>query len=35
MDDKMQIKFDKYWDECSLIISIVVILDPKNKMKLI
>ncbi|TYH38241.1 hypothetical protein ES332_D12G097400v1 [Gossypium tomentosum] len=35
MADKMQIKFDKYWDECSLLISIVVIIDPKNKMKLI
>ncbi|MBA0743456.1 hypothetical protein Gogos_006129, partial [Gossypium gossypioides] len=35
MADKMQIKFDKYWDKCSLLISIAIILDPRNKMKLI
>ncbi|TYH95280.1 hypothetical protein ES332_A12G095400v1 [Gossypium tomentosum] len=35
MVDKMQIKFDKYWVECSLLISIAAILDPSNKMKLI
>ncbi|MBA0643878.1 hypothetical protein Goklo_028130 [Gossypium klotzschianum] len=35
MADKMQIKFDKYWGECNLLISIGAILDPKNKMKLI
>ncbi|TYG86556.1 hypothetical protein ES288_A13G142500v1 [Gossypium darwinii] len=28
-------KFDKYWGECNLLISITAILDPRNKMKLI
>ncbi|KAK8574980.1 hypothetical protein V6N12_062657 [Hibiscus sabdariffa] len=35
MADKMQRKFDKYWGECNLLISIAAILDPRNKMKLI
>ncbi|XP_017617548.1 zinc finger BED domain-containing protein RICESLEEPER 2-like [Gossypium arboreum] len=35
MTDKMQRKFDKYWGECNLLISITAILDPRNKMKLI
>ncbi|MBA0576541.1 hypothetical protein Golob_027528, partial [Gossypium lobatum] len=35
MTDKMQGKFDKYWGECSLLISIPIILDLRNKMILI
>ncbi|MBA0754825.1 hypothetical protein Gogos_019811, partial [Gossypium gossypioides] len=35
MTDKMQRKFDKYWGECSLLISIAIILDLRNKMILI
>ncbi|KAK8981787.1 hypothetical protein V6N11_049281 [Hibiscus sabdariffa] len=35
MVDKMQRKFDKYWGECNLLISVAAILDPRNKMKLI
>lgn len=35
MVNKMKIKFDKYWGECNLLMSIAVILDPRYKMKLI
>ncbi|XVF61277.1 hypothetical protein PTKIN_Ptkin08bG0117500 [Pterospermum kingtungense] len=35
MAKKMQLKFDKYWGNCNLLISIVVVLDPRNKMTLI
>ncbi|MBA0646197.1 hypothetical protein Goklo_014179 [Gossypium klotzschianum] len=35
MANKMQRKFDKYWGECNLLISIATILDPMNNMKLI
>ncbi|MBA0554203.1 hypothetical protein Golob_013322, partial [Gossypium lobatum] len=31
----MKRKFDKYWGECNLMISIATILDPMNNMKLI
>ena len=32
---KMQLKFDKYWGNCNLLISIAAVLDPRNKFKLI
>ncbi|KAK9105886.1 hypothetical protein Scep_022730 [Stephania cephalantha] len=32
---KMQSEFDKYWEECSVILSIVVILDPRYKVKVV
>lgn len=32
---KMKTKFDKYWGNCNLLFSIAVVLDPKNKPKLI
>lgn len=35
MINKMKVKFDKYWGECNLLISIAAVLDPRNKMKLI
>lgn len=35
MIEKMNTKFEKYWGECNLLISIVVALDPHYKMKLI
>lgn len=35
MARKMKLKFDKYWGECNLLISIAAVLDPRNKMKLI
>ncbi|KAK5812479.1 hypothetical protein PVK06_027909 [Gossypium arboreum] len=35
MANKMQRKFDKYWGECNLLISIATILDSINNMKLI
>ncbi|XP_073130770.1 zinc finger BED domain-containing protein RICESLEEPER 2-like [Henckelia pumila] len=35
MRNKMKRKFDKYWGECNLLISIAAVLDPRNKMKLI
>ncbi|KAG6537418.1 hypothetical protein ZIOFF_002512 [Zingiber officinale] len=35
MPIKMKTKFDKYWGQCNLVISIAAILDPRNKMKLI
>ncbi|MBA0824838.1 hypothetical protein Goarm_021478 [Gossypium armourianum] len=33
--DKMKRKFDQYWGECNLLISIAAILNPRNMMKLI
>ncbi|KAG6519434.1 hypothetical protein ZIOFF_022928 [Zingiber officinale] len=35
MTIKMKTKFDKYWGQCNLVISIAAILDPRNKIKLI
>lgn len=35
MLDKMKNKFDKYWSDCNLLLSIAAILDPRYKMKLI
>ena len=32
---KMKDKFDKYWDDCNLLISMAAVLDPRNKIKLI
>lgn len=31
----MKPKFDKYWSECNLLMSVVVVLDPRLKMKCI
>ena len=28
MASKMQLKFDKYWDECNKLLTVAVILDP-------
>ena len=33
--EKMKVKFDKYWGQCNLLITLAAILDPRNKMKLI
>ncbi len=33
MVTQMKKKFDKYWGECNLIISIAAILDPRVKMR--
>ncbi|XP_038714749.1 zinc finger BED domain-containing protein RICESLEEPER 2-like isoform X2 [Tripterygium wilfordii] len=35
MVEKMNAKFEKYWGECNLLISIAAVLDPRCKMKLI
>ena len=35
MIKKMKDKFDKYWSECNLLISMAAVLDPRNKMQLI
>ncbi|XP_074556843.1 zinc finger BED domain-containing protein RICESLEEPER 1-like [Curcuma longa] len=35
MANKMKAKFDKYWGDSDLLISITVVLDSRNKMKLI
>ena len=32
---RMKDKFDKYWGDCNLLISIAAILDPRSKMQLI
>jgi hypothetical protein len=35
MTTKMMVKFDKYWGDTNLMMSIAVVLDPRYKMKLI
>ena len=35
MAKKIQRKFDKHWGDCNMLISIAVVLDPRNKMTLI
>ncbi|KAI3446774.1 hypothetical protein Pfo_003439 [Paulownia fortunei] len=35
MVKRMKAKFDQYWGDCNLLISIAAVLDPRNKMKLI
>lgn len=35
MVTKMKEKFDKYWGECHLVMSIASVLDPRFKMKLV
>jgi len=32
---RMQMKFDSYWEECNLILAVVVALDPRYKLKLV
>ncbi|XP_071926102.1 zinc finger BED domain-containing protein RICESLEEPER 1-like [Coffea arabica] len=32
---RMKLKFDKYWGECNLLMSIAAILDPRQKMRVI
>lgn len=31
----MKMRFDKYWGDCNLLISLAAILDPRNKLKFI
>jgi hypothetical protein len=35
MASKIAQKFDKYWGECNLLMSLAAALDPRYKMKLI
>ncbi|XP_050236367.1 zinc finger BED domain-containing protein RICESLEEPER 1-like [Mercurialis annua] len=35
MVGKMKDKFDKYWGDCNLLISMGAVMDPRNKMKII
>ncbi|XP_074336031.1 zinc finger BED domain-containing protein RICESLEEPER 2-like [Apium graveolens] len=35
MGDKMQLKFDKYWEECNKLLTIAVVLDPRYKMAIV
>jgi hypothetical protein len=35
MASKMMVKFDKYWGDTNLMMSIAIVLDPRYKMKLI
>nr|GMD03661.1 zinc finger BED domain-containing protein RICESLEEPER 2-like [Ipomoea batatas] len=35
MNEKMKTKFDKYWGDCNLMMSIGAILDPRYKMRLV
>jgi hypothetical protein len=35
MTCKMSTKFQKHWGECNLLMSIAVVLDPRNKMTMI
>lgn len=32
---RMKTKFDKYWGECNLILAVAVILDPRQKMRVV
>ena len=31
----MKEKFDKYWGDCNLLISMATVMDPRNKMRVI
>ena len=31
----MKKKFDKYWDECGMALTVAIILDPRYKMKIV
>ncbi|CAL5407309.1 unnamed protein product [Camellia sinensis] len=35
MAGPMRVKFQKYWEECSLVLAIAVVLDPRFKMDLV
>nr|DAD43719.1 TPA_asm: hypothetical protein HUJ06_001949 [Nelumbo nucifera] len=35
MANRMKQKYDKYWDECSLVLDIAVVLDPRFKMEIV
>lgn len=35
MASKMQLKFDKYWEECNKLLTVAVILDPRYKMVIV
>ena len=35
MGSKMQMKFDKYWDECNKLLTVIVVLDPRYKMAIV
>ncbi|KAK4492557.1 hypothetical protein RD792_003369 [Penstemon davidsonii] len=35
MSGPMQEKFDKYWDECSLVLAVAVVFDPRFKMQIV
>ncbi|XP_074375307.1 zinc finger BED domain-containing protein RICESLEEPER 2-like [Apium graveolens] len=35
MSSKMQLKFDKYWEECNKLLTVAVILDPRYKMVIV
>ncbi|CAL5355744.1 unnamed protein product [Camellia sinensis] len=35
MGGPMRVKFEKYWEECSLVLAIAVVLNPRFKMDLV
>ncbi|WOH11305.1 hypothetical protein DCAR_0830786 [Daucus carota subsp. sativus] len=35
MGNKMQLKFDKYWEECNKLLAVAVVLDPRYKMAIV
>lgn len=35
MADPMKIKFEKYWNECFLVLAVVIVFDPRFKMSLV